>query len=67
LTGKTKIVQKSVDKSILTNIEERHKRAAMLVDKFMTSGLDDDSRWNVIENYFLGSDGLVDSQLGIKE
>ena len=52
---------------ILTNIDERHKRSAMLVDNFMTSDLDDASRWGIIENYFLGFDGLVDSQLGIKE
>lgn len=51
---------------ILSNIEERHKRAAMLIDKFMTSSFDDASLWDIIENYFLGFDRLVDLQLGIK-
>ena len=51
---------------LLSNIEERHKRAAILVDKFMISGLNDEDRWSVIESYFLGYDGLVDSQLGIE-
>lgn len=51
---------------ILTNIEDRHKRAAIIVDKFMKAELDDDGRWAVIENYFLGFDGVVDGQLGIQ-
>ncbi|MFH1095929.1 MAG: DEAD/DEAH box helicase [Candidatus Desantisbacteria bacterium] len=57
--------EKEYRNSLLTNIEERHKRAAMIVDKFMTSELSDEERWSVIVNYFLGYDGLVDSQLGI--
>jgi len=52
---------------ILTNIEERHKRAARVVDKFMTSKLSSDEKWTVIENYFLGNDGIVDSLLGIDD
>lgn len=53
--------------TMLSNIEERHKRAAVIVDRFMTTELDDDERWSVIENYFLGHDSIVDIQLGINE
>lgn len=49
----------------LTNIEDRHKRAAKIVDKFMTLELSNDERWSIIENYFLGYDGIVDTQLNI--
>lgn len=52
---------------ILSNIDERHKRAAVVVDRFMTLKLNDEERWDLIENYFLGFDGAVDSQLGIIE
>ncbi|HHT89924.1 MAG: helicase-related protein [Bacillota bacterium] len=51
----------------LTDIEQRHKRAAAIVDSFMTAKLDDQARWSLIENYFLGFDNLVDSQLGVIE
>ena len=33
----------------------------------MTAKLDDQARWSLIENYFLGFDNLVDSQLGVIE
>ena len=51
---------------ILSDIEERHKRAAEIMNRFMMSKLDDNERWKIIENYFLGNDGSVDSELGIK-
>lgn len=50
---------------ILTDIEARHTRAADIMNRFMMSALDDSSRWRIIENYFLGNDGIVDSELGI--
>ena len=50
---------------ILSTISERHNRAADLVDKFMHSDPNDDFRWSIIENYFLGFDDVVDKQLGI--
>ncbi len=53
--------------SLLTTIEDRHKRAAEIVDKFMSVTLSDSDRWSLIENYFLGNDGLVDAQLGIEK
>ena len=50
---------------ILTDIEARHTRAADIMNRFMMSALDDSDRWRIIENYFLGNDGIVDSELGI--
>jgi len=53
--------------SQLTDIEERHRRSAIIVDKFMTTEMGDNKRWEIIQNYFLGFDGLVDAMLGIEE
>lgn len=50
---------------LLTDIEERHKRSAIILDRFMNTKLSDIERWSIIENYFLGFDGEVDRQLGI--
>ncbi len=50
---------------ILIDIEERHARAVKIMNSFMKSDFDDRHRWDVIENYFLGNDGIVDIELGI--
>jgi ATP-dependent DNA helicase RecQ len=50
----------------LTDIENRHKRATVIVDRFMRADMGDVDRWNLIESYFLGRDDLVDAQLGIE-
>lgn len=52
---------------ILSKIEERHRRSAVIVDKFMTTDLTDKQRWGIIQNYFLGFDGVVDQMLDINE
>lgn len=51
----------------LTDIEHRHRRAAVIIQHFMAGKFTDEARWSLIENYFLGFDDVVDYQLGIKE
>lgn len=57
--------EKEYRNNLLSDIQERHKRAGIIMDKFMTCKLNDDERWSIIENYFLGNDEVVDSLLGI--
>ena len=53
--------------TILRQIEERHKRAIIIMNKFMETDLDDETRWSIIEDYFLGLDENIDMKLGIAE
>jgi ATP-dependent DNA helicase RecQ len=51
--------------NILTDIERRHRRAIDIMNSFMGNEYDNSTRWEIIENYFLGYDEIVDEQLGI--
>jgi superfamily II DNA/RNA helicase len=51
----------------LTTIERRHKQSKLLVESFMKTNLSNNQRWDVIENYFLGRDNIVDQMLEIEE
>ncbi|WP_186895057.1 DEAD/DEAH box helicase [Acetobacterium malicum] len=53
--------------TILRQIEERHKRAIIIMNKFMEADLDDETRWSIIEDYFLGLDENIETKLGIAE
>jgi ATP-dependent DNA helicase RecQ len=53
--------------SQLTIIERRHKQSKLLVESFMKTNLTNNQRWDVIENYFLGRDNIVDQMLEIEE
>ena len=59
--------QKEYKNILLNKIDASHKRSAQLVDAFMTKKLDNNERWNLIENYFLGFEDDVNSILGINE
>ena len=48
---------------ILSDIENRHKRAVRIMNSFMINKYSNDERWDIIENYFLGHDTIVDSKL----
>ncbi|MCL1809775.1 MAG: DEAD/DEAH box helicase [Clostridiales bacterium] len=50
---------------ILSGIEARHKRAVSIMNRFMGEERDNETRWQIIEDYFLGKDEKVDRQLGI--
>jgi len=50
--------------SILSDIEARHKRAVSVMNRFMGEERDSGARWQIIEDYFLGNDEIVDEQLG---
>lgn len=41
---------------VLTDINSRHKDAIETMSHFFTSKMDDNQRWDFIENYFLGND-----------
>jgi ATP-dependent DNA helicase RecQ len=47
----------------LTEIQKRHERAVDLVNRFMRASLSNEERWDVIEHYFLGNNGVVDEIL----
>jgi len=51
--------------SILTEIEDRHKRAVQIMNHFMVADFTTEERWELIENYFLGNDDVVDAMLNI--
>lgn len=53
--------------NILTQIEERHKRAIMIMNSFMGKERSNDERWEIIEDYFLGKDDIVDEKLSINK
>lgn len=51
----------------LREIQERHKRAITVMNAFMGKKRSSDSSWEIVENYFLGKDALVDTLLGITQ
>ncbi|AYF55171.1 ATP-dependent DNA helicase RecQ [Clostridium novyi] len=51
--------------NILTQIEDKRRKSQDILQKFMSSKLSDEERWDVIENYFLGNDEYVNHKLGI--
>jgi hypothetical protein len=50
---------------LLTEIERKRKRSQEILSNFMTKEFDDEERWNLIEEYFLGKDDLVNEKLGL--
>lgn len=57
--------EKDYRNNVLTGIEARHKRSINIMNHFMKESFDNEIRWGVIEDYFLGKDMLVDQKLGI--
>lgn len=51
---------------ILTDIERKRKKSQEILSKFMTKDLSTEDRWDVIENYFLGREDIVDMILESK-
>lgn len=49
----------------LLEIEERHKRAIEIMNRFMGANRSSEESWDIIEEYFLGHDASVDNKLGI--
>lgn len=49
---------------LLTQIEQRHKRAVSLMNQFMKGDFTNEQRWEIIEEYFLGHDDYVGDMLG---
>jgi ATP-dependent DNA helicase RecQ len=59
--------EKEYRNSILTDIEERHKRAVTIMNRFLNGNYSNDERWGIVEDYFLGNDLVVNTRLGITE
>ena len=57
--------EKDYRNNVLTGIEARHKRSINIMNHFMNENFDNKTRWEVIEDYFLGKDELVNHKLGI--
>ncbi len=58
-----KLSQGNYTNSILTDIDRKRKRSQEILSSFMQAKLSNEERWDVIENYFLGKEELVDLML----
>ena len=52
---------------ILQEIHRRHQASAELLKAFFTAELDNDDRWSVIEEYFLGHEQEIRARLGMAD
>jgi hypothetical protein len=52
--------------SILESVKNRHKSSCQIFEHFFTNFLDNESRWNLIEDFFLGAstDDLLSKYIG---
>ena len=50
---------------VLADTEKKRKKSQEVLFHFMMSNLDDEQRWDVIENYFIGNEDYVETILGI--
>lgn len=57
---------KHYSNKILKNIKNRHERAIEILNGFMLNEYTNEERWNIVEQYFLGNDDIVDSLLNIE-
>lgn len=47
-------VYRDYSNAVLQDIDNRHKASVAIMEKFFTSGINNNERWNFIEDYFLG-------------
>ncbi|OPJ62559.1 DEAD/DEAH box helicase [Clostridium oryzae] len=50
---------------VLKDIERKRRKSQNVLKGFMEGDFNDDERWEIIENYFLGNDEFVEGKLGI--
>ncbi len=50
---------------VLDELNNRHEYSTKVMSGFFTTEMDDDERWDLIEDYFLGNDDFVAWRLGI--
>lgn len=62
-----RLSQSNYKNGILSNIERRRNRSHKVLTGFMKANFDDQERWDLIEDYFLGRDEKVFQLLGISE
>ena len=55
--------------ALLTDLHKRHESAQKVMMRFFEGNFSDDERWDIIENYFLGREDIVDHLLsaGLKK
>jgi hypothetical protein len=58
---------KQYTNQVLQNIRERHRNNVQLLEAFFTSDMNDEERWELIEQYFLGNESYVRQALGLRE
>ena len=61
-----RLTQKNYSNSILTEIDRKRERSQKVLMEFLRKDLNDEERWNIIEDYFLGQDASVSRALGIQ-
>lgn len=54
-----RLSNKNYSNSILTEIERKRKKSQEILKGFMQTELSDNERWDLIENYFLGNEEMV--------
>ena len=52
---------------VLQSIRSKHKRNEILLNAFFMSEIDNERRWQLIEDYFLGNESAIYSTLGLNE
>lgn len=62
-----RIANQKYQNSILADIEKKKRRSQKVLQSFLSADLTDEERWDVIENYFLGRDTIVNKLLNIYE
>lgn len=50
--------------NLLTDIKKRHRSAQAIMSRFLKKEFNDEQRWEIIENYFLGREDFVEQCLG---
>lgn len=62
-----RIANQKYQNSILADIEKKKRGSQKVLQSFLSADLTDEERWDVIENYFLGRDTIVNKLLNIYE
>ena len=53
--------------TLLQSIRSKHKRNEILLNAFFMSDIDNETRWHLIEDYFLGNEDAVRDILQLSE
>ena len=62
-----RLANSSYKNGVLQSIRNKHKRNEKILNAFFVSEINNEQRWQLIEDYFLGNEDVVYSSLGISE